>query len=281
MSLTADRSLTAPRSWRNQTKRLLLCICSLLSGVTEAPFWVQESPRWAQEVQFISPKICDLTSKSHASLTLSLISSFSTSVHLLPSFPSPSSPSSPSPRVRPQRKFIGGGGMPVEVKRVSGSPSASPIILYGWSSGGAFITLNYTLRLLPLPPGPCRTALALSSYHLTQEERNAGNSWYIAQHLPSTWLHCGSLNFTSSHPHSVMYVVYGWDHRHICGEPKWAAEAYCLMRAWACLEDPRRMYSLHWIRLTDAHMIGNDNIVPVVLEWKHASVLFPVTTSQL
>ena len=188
-----------------------------------------------KKCSFISPKICDLTSKSHASLTLSLISSFSTSVHLLPSFPSPSSPSSPSPRVRPQRKFIGGGGMPVEVKRVSGSPSASPIILYGWSSGGAFITLNYTLRLLPLPPGPCRTALALSSYHLTQEERNAGNSWYIAQHLPSTWLHCGSLNFTSSHPHYVMYVVYGWDHRRICGEPKWAAEAYCLMRPRACL----------------------------------------------
>lgn len=64
--------------------------------------------------------------------------------------------------------------MPVEVKRVSGSLSDSPIILYGSSSGRAFITLNYTLRLLPLPPGPCRTALALSSYHLTQEERNAG-----------------------------------------------------------------------------------------------------------
>lgn len=29
------------------------------------------------------------------------------------------------PGFRPQNKFIGGGGMPVEVKRVSGSPSAS------------------------------------------------------------------------------------------------------------------------------------------------------------
>lgn len=64
--------------------------------------------------------------------------------------------------------------MPVEVKRVSGSPSDFPIILYGSSSGRAFITLNYMLQLLPLPPGSCRTVLGLSSYHLTQEERNAG-----------------------------------------------------------------------------------------------------------
>lgn len=80
----------------------------------------------------------------------------------------------PTAVVGPQRKFIGGGGMPVEVKRVSGSLSDSPIILYSSSSGRAFITLNYMLQLLPLPPGPCRTVLGLSSYHLTQEERNAG-----------------------------------------------------------------------------------------------------------
>lgn len=67
--------------------------------------------------------------------------------------------------------------------------------------------------IITSPPGPCRTALALSSYHLTQEERNAGNSRYIAQHLPPAWLHCESLNFTSSHPQYVMYVVYDWDHR--------------------------------------------------------------------
>lgn len=49
------------------------------------------------------------------------------------------------------KKFIGGGGKPAEVKRVNGFPSASPIILYGRCSGRAFITLNYTLWLLPLP----------------------------------------------------------------------------------------------------------------------------------
>lgn len=60
-------------------------------------------------------------------------------------------------------KFIGGGGMPVEVKRVSGSLSDLPIILYGSSSGRAFITLNYTLRLLPaMQDGP--GLIILSSY---------------------------------------------------------------------------------------------------------------------
>lgn len=42
--------------------------------------------------------------------------------------------------------------MPVEVKHVNASLSDSPIILYGSSSGIAFITLNNTVRLLPLPP---------------------------------------------------------------------------------------------------------------------------------
>lgn len=67
------------------------------------------------------------------SLTLSLISSFPPPpfpLHLSISFLLVSFVPFLSPGVRPQRKFIGGGGMPVEVKRVSGSPSASPIILY-------------------------------------------------------------------------------------------------------------------------------------------------------
>lgn len=113
------------------------------------------------------------------------------------------------------KKFIEAGGMPVEVKCVSGVPSASAIILYGWCSGGAFITLNYTLRLLPLPPGLCRTALALSSYNLTQEEPYAGNYGYMAQHLPST---CESLNFTFLHAEHVMYVVHDWHHGFIYRE---------------------------------------------------------------
>lgn len=54
----------------------------------------------------------------------------STSVHLLLFFLHPPS-RFPLPGVRPQHEFIGGGGMPAEVKRVSGFPSASPIILYG------------------------------------------------------------------------------------------------------------------------------------------------------
>lgn len=58
------------------------------------------------------------------------------------------------PGVRPQHKFIGGGRMPVEVKSVSGSLSDAPIILYGSSSGRAFITLNYMLRLLRPPSTP-------------------------------------------------------------------------------------------------------------------------------
>lgn len=129
--------------------------------------WVQRSQK-AQEVQYISPKIReqDLTPLPQSELNhvfpasvlpvchsspLSLLPEISFSlVFCLPLLPFP------LPEVKPQHKFIGGGGMPVEVKRMSGSLSASPIILYGWSSGGAFITLNYTLRLLPLPPADAR-----------------------------------------------------------------------------------------------------------------------------
>lgn len=64
-------------------------------------------------------------------------------------------------------EFIGCGGLPVEVKRESGSASDSPIILYGSSCGRAFITLNYMPRLLPPTPQPVQDGpglIVLSSY---------------------------------------------------------------------------------------------------------------------
>lgn len=147
MPLTDDRILTLlqSREIKQSSSSFHLSLLSQEFRHGSMPLWVQQSQR-TQQVQFISAKIRerDLTSApwlrlNHA-LFLSVFysvthlvspssSSSSTSVHLLP-FASPSFPSL-LPGVRPQHKFIGGGGMPVEVKRVSGSPSASPIILYG------------------------------------------------------------------------------------------------------------------------------------------------------
>ncbi len=131
-------------------KEALLFICLSSHRSSNMARYIMErcsgSSSFREHEKYISPKIReqDLTSASRLRLNLSLLpcrsSLLSSSLLLLfllflyicpsPSFSSPSFLSL-SPGVRPQHKFIGGGGMPVEVKRVSGSPSASPIILYG------------------------------------------------------------------------------------------------------------------------------------------------------
>lgn len=93
-----------------------------------------------------------LTSVSHGfnkALPTLCVGSFFASVHLLLFISAPLPPSVAWSQTTEQiyRKWrAASGGQTHEPL-----PDCLPIILYGWSSGGAFITLNYMLRLLPLP----------------------------------------------------------------------------------------------------------------------------------
>lgn len=160
----------------------------------------------------------------------------------LPSPTSPHAPSSPPP-VAPfasppesnsteqiYRKWTDASGGQTRRPR---PPSGSPIILYGSSSGRAFITLNYAPQLLPLPPpGPCSgrpwpyRPIILPRRSLTQ--KRLIYSATSASNMTPLWIF--ELYVLTSIVRDACGAVAG----PVCAEPKRAAGAYCLDGAPLC-----------------------------------------------
>lgn len=153
MSLMADRILILlqSREIKQQASSFHLSRLSIIDGSSSRLFELKKKNKFENKVG----ALCFMRSFSVFNCQSSLLC-----ICLSTSFFS-------SSLVWKSDEFIGCGGLPVEVKRESGSASDSPIILYGSSCGRAFITLNYMPRLLPPTPQPVQDGpglIVLSSY---------------------------------------------------------------------------------------------------------------------
>lgn len=151
MSLTADRILILlqSREIKQRASSFHLSRLSIIDGLSSRLFELKKKKKITRLGLCVSCSPSLSSTVSHPS---------SVSVYLPPFL---------SFLVWKSDEFIGCGGLPVEVKRESGSASDSPIILYGSSCGTAFITLNYMPRLLPPTPQPVQDGpglIVLSSY---------------------------------------------------------------------------------------------------------------------
>lgn len=176
-------------------------------------------------------------------------------LHISPSSPHPSlhspHPQSHNSTEQIYRKWTDASGGQTRRPR---PPSGSPIILYGSSSGRAFITLNYALQLLPPPPpppGPCSgrpwpyRPIILPRRSLTQ--KRLIYSATSASNMTPLWIF--ELYVLTSIVRDACGAVAG----PVCAEPKRAAGAYCLDGAPLC-GCARYTPSLHLIKLHDRNL---------------------------